>query len=131
MTDKPRRTRSLALAATQQAPIVLAAVLAVGFGYLGALLVSGRTVATFDIAAALTAALATGAGMLWTVARMARAGDAAVADALQRRAATGTQRLAAVERPDQVPADELARRDVQARVDRARPARHTAQPDRR
>lgn len=128
MTGQPRRTRSLALAAARQAPIVLAAVIAVGFGYLAALLVSGRTVATFDIAAAGAAALATGTAMLSVIARMATAGDRAVTDALQRRATTGTHRLPAVDRPDHIPADEVARRDAQHRVDRAQPARHTQQP---
>lgn len=116
MTERPRRTRSLALAAVAQAPIVLAAVLAVGFGYLAALLVSGRPVYTLDVLAAAAAAAVTGAAMLWTVARMARAGDRAVADAARRTTSpTRTQQLPAG------PPDVAA---AQARVDSAQSARH-------
>lgn len=138
MANRPRRARSLAIAAAAQAPIMLGATILTGFAGLAALLVSGRTVRTLDICAAAVGAVITAVALLWVVDRMARAGDDAVDRAVTRRdPPTSTRAFPAVQArhteppsadPPDYAGDRAAAQDelraAQARVDRAHPARH-------
>lgn len=145
MTPPPAGPRGLSGAAAAQTGWIVAGTIVSGFAYLAAILLSGRVVGTWDIAAAAIGCATTGATALIVCRQMLRAGNGALVKLAARRAPAETRRgLPAVvardphqQPPSADPPDytghdvstDAARRAAQTRVDRARPARHILQDD--
>lgn len=132
------RSGRILAAAVRQIPAIVVAVLLVGFGYLAALLRSGRTVGTWDVVAAAAAGAVTGLLGVYLVAAMSRAAQTAIDHARARTdtappappAPTRTG-LPVITPAAQLAADagfpsydddpEAAQRAMQERINRARP----------
>lgn len=118
------KQRTLDRDALRQTGAILAGTIISGFAYLFALLLSGRPVTTWDVAAAAVAAAVTGWTGLHCTWRMARAANAALADTRRRTGSpTATRQLPAAVSPEVAQA--------QARVNAAHSAgRHTPRTER-
>lgn len=129
------RSQRVGDAAVRQTPLIVVGTILAGFGYLAALIVAGRPVTVWDLAAGVASALLTGAVGVWTTWSMARAAQAALD---RRPAQPRPTQSTATGLPVVVPAARLAEeagfpsyeddpeaavRAMQERVNRARPAR--------